>query len=98
MTDTHTTDSPVMIPQVGAHVAYAFSRREGANSAGRYHLVLDRPLDSGRLHRSAFDALCKPSRQFWGLEPRPRSAPDCPRCLKLASQHGVTVTAAEEVA
>lgn len=77
--------------QADAHVAYAYSRREGANSLGKYHIVLNQPLDSGRLHRMAEDALCRPGRQFWGLEPRPRSAPDCPRCLRLASQHGVTV-------
>lgn len=81
-------------PQPTAHVAYAFNRREGANSAGHYHIVLDQPLDSGRLHRSTADALCKPGRQFWGLESRPRSVADCPRCLQLASRHGVTVTAA----
>lgn len=75
-----------------AHVEYAFSRREGPNSLGRYHLVLDQPLTAGRLHRETKDALCKPGRKFWGLEARPRSEPDCPRCLQLASQHGITVT------
>lgn len=74
-----------------AHVAYAYSRREGANSLGKYHLVLDQSIDSGRLHRTAEDALCRPGRQFWGLEPRPNADADCPRCLRLAIQHGVSV-------
>jgi hypothetical protein len=74
-----------------AHVEYAFSRREGANSLGNYHLVLDQPLHSGRLHRDTHDALCKPRRRFWGLEPRPKAQADCPRCLLAAARHGVTV-------
>lgn len=77
------------LAQAVAYVAYAYSRREGANSLGKYHLVLNQPLDSGRLHRMAEDALCRPGRKFWGLEPRPGADVDCPRCLQLAGQHGV---------
>jgi hypothetical protein len=76
-----------------AHVAYAYSRREGANSLGNYHLVLDQPLSSGRLHRNTHDALCKPARRFWGLEPRSEASANCPSCLRLADRYGITTTA-----
>lgn len=49
------------------HVLYAFNPRQGDRSIARYHAVLDQPLDAGRLHRAAGDALCKPRSKFWGL-------------------------------
>lgn len=74
-----------------AHVAYAYSRREGPNSRGTYHLILNEPLRSGRLHRNPGDALCT-SRRFWGLDPRPELTEAlCARCTASADRHGVTV-------
>ena len=77
-----------------AHVAYAFSPRQGARSGGRYHLVLDQPLTTGRLTRQTGDALCKPADQFWDLEPGNRDAqPSCPTCLHRAGLYGITLRA-----
>lgn len=77
------------------HVRYAFNRRQGAASNGKYHLVLDQPLNTFRLNREAGDALCRPISKFWGLERgSTQAAADCPICLRRAEQYGVTVIAA----
>lgn len=69
------------------HVRYAFNRREGAQSNGTYHAVLDQPLHAGRLHRDAGDALCRPRNKFWGLERSSAGQPvTCRRCLELAQR------------
>ncbi|MFH8805264.1 hypothetical protein ACH4F6_37940 [Streptomyces sp. NPDC017936] len=73
-----------------AHVRYAYSPRQGANSRGGYHLVLNAPLNSGRLRRDVGDVLCQPNRDFWGLEPRPEVTADCAACVRLAERHGIT--------
>lgn len=49
-------------------VAYAYSPRESTQSGGKVHLVCRAPLRVGRIVREAGDALCKPRRQFWGLD------------------------------
>lgn len=74
-----------------ARPAYAYSPRQTAWSYANYHAVLDQPLDAGRLHRKAGDALCKPAQRFWGLERITTSPVDCPRCIELAERHGVTL-------
>jgi hypothetical protein len=75
-----------------AHPAYAYSPRQGSWNYGRHHARLDQPLTVGRLSRAAGDALCKPNRDFWGLEPVTTSPVDCPRCLSLAERYGVEMT------
>lgn len=75
-----------------AHIRYAFNPRQGAMSNGTYHAVLDQPLHVGRLRRAARDAICKPRRQFWGLEPAGADARvTCSRCLFLVARHTVVV-------
>jgi hypothetical protein len=82
---TDPTDGPPT-----AHVRYAYSPRQGANSRGSYHLLMNQPLNSGRLHRDTGDVLCQPNRDFWGLEPRPEVTADCTACVRLAERHGIT--------
>lgn len=52
----------------GYGVAYAYTPRQGPSSNGTYHLVVQAPLQAGRLRREPGDALCKPARRFWGLD------------------------------
>ena len=84
------SDKPVNWERT-AHVRYAYSPRQGANSRGGYHLLMNAPLNSGRLRRERGDVLCEPNRDFWGLEPRPEAAANCTACVRLAERHGVTV-------
>jgi hypothetical protein len=86
-------EEPAEAPRT-AHVRYAYSPRQGANSNGGYHLVVNTTFTSGRLRREAGDVLCDPRRDFWGLEPRPEAAPSCAACLRLAARHDITVTTA----
>jgi hypothetical protein len=51
---------------------------------------MNAPLNSGRLRRDAGDVLCEPNRDFWGLEPFPEAAANCPACVRLAERHNVT--------
>lgn len=74
---------------ITAHVRYAFHPRQGARSRGGYHAILDGPLNVGRLHRVAGDALCKPRGRFWGLYEGNPSPVDCVRCVALMERHGV---------
>lgn len=78
---------------VTCHIRYAFNRRQGPSSNGKYHLILDQPLHTPRLNRGAGDALCRPASKFWGLERgSAQAAADCPICLQRAERYGVTVT------
>lgn len=74
-----------------ANPAYAYSPRQTAWSYANYHAVLTEPLSAGRFQRQAGDALCKPTRKFWGLELITTSPVTCPRCIELAERHGVTL-------
>ncbi|MBO0871819.1 MAG: hypothetical protein J2P19_00340 [Pseudonocardia sp.] len=78
---------------ITATVEYAFNPRQGNRSNGAYHLVLAERLDSGRFHRDAGDALCRPRRKFWGLYEGNDSRADCKRCVELAARHGVAEVA-----
>ena len=52
---------------------------------GQDHIVLDEPFDSGRLHRRAGDALCRPHHaggNLWGES----DGPTCKRCLEIAER------------
>lgn len=71
---------------IKACVAYAYSPREGGSngsfSPGRDHFQLLTPLNKGRLKREERDALCKPIRNFWGLESFGSHRPvSCQACL-----------------
>lgn len=75
-----------------AHVAYAYSKRQGPNSLGQYHAVLDQAFQSGRYRRNAGDTLCPKRSGFWGLEERlEMAAPTCPGCAAAADRHGITI-------
>ena len=50
------------------HIAYAYSPRENVGSGGKDHIVLEEEYSKGRLKRISGDPLCKPARDFWGLE------------------------------
>lgn len=85
---------PVDPAVLSAHVLYAFNPRQGPSSNGSYHLILDQPLDAGRLHRKTGDALCKPRSKFWGLEQGDnRARANCPACLRLADRYGIAIRA-----
>jgi hypothetical protein len=74
---------------VTAHTEYAYNPRQGARSIARYHAILDLPLRFARFRRDTGDALCKPRRAFWGLNPGGTNHVSCPRCLELAKRYGV---------
>lgn len=81
-----------MTEQVTTHVAYAYTLLQGAQSNGCYHAVLDQPLHTGRLDREPGDALCRPRRAFWGLEPVSHGAAvSCKRCLDVAARYSIAV-------
>lgn len=67
---------------------HAYTPNETGYYGGGTHLGLPCDLVAGRLHRAAGDALCKPRRQFHGLEwtgPL-EHLPNCLRCLELAAR------------
>jgi hypothetical protein len=75
-----------------AYVAYAYSKRQGPNSRGRYHAVLDQALEVGRYRRDAGDTMCPKRSGFWGLDERSEmSAPTCPGCLDAVQRYGVII-------
>jgi hypothetical protein len=78
---------------ITAHVAYAYSKREGANSRGNYHLVLNDGLFTiGRYRRKAGETLCPKRTGFWGLEERPEMTQGtCPGCAAAATKHDITI-------
>lgn len=66
--------------------AYAYSPREGGqtghHSPGKGHIMVESgELKRGRLKRVERDALCKPSKHFWGLEPQ-EGVVTCQICVK----------------
>lgn len=68
--------------------AYAYSQREGARCGahmpGGQHCVTHQTLTRKLWVREPDDALCKPRRQFWGLEPLAgKNTVNCARCLTL---------------
>lgn len=68
------------------HQEYAYSPRQGPNSRGRTHIVLDTAVQVGRMRRRCGDALCKPRDKFFGLSRECEPVPDemvCPRCNEL---------------
>lgn len=69
----------------------------GASTTGSYtgglHLIVTADLLRGRLSRSAGDALCKPAKKFWGLEPDPErdlSDVTCKRCSEISARLQLT--------
>jgi hypothetical protein len=59
-----------------------------AEERGR-HIVLDEPIEIGRLRRGAGDALCRPRQLFWALaSPLPAADGDvgCRRCVEIAGR------------
>lgn len=67
---------------VPCHVEHAYARRTTDMYSGADHVVLDGPLEHGRLRRDLGDALCKPARTFRDLEPtNDRRDPSCVTCL-----------------
>lgn len=80
----------------GYRVAYAYNPGQGAMSNGCNHLLTVADLDAGRLHRKAGDPLCRPARNFWGLDGRaPESFEEnpCRRCSEIRAR--LKVRAAE---
>jgi hypothetical protein len=81
--------APVVQPTTpeGYTVAYAYSPRENVGSTGKVHLITAVPIQTGRLKREAGDALCKPYRQFWGLDggrtPEDFETYGCKRCREI---------------
>jgi hypothetical protein len=73
---------------VNLTVSYAYTLRQSDRSNGGDHYVTHEPLNVGRLHRQPGDALCKPHRKFWGLEPTRRDVATCKRCLEIAARLG----------
>jgi hypothetical protein len=72
---------------VRSAVAYAYNPHENTGSNGSYHITLKEPLRAGRLKREAGDALCKPAREFWGLDERePGTMATCLKCLETAER------------
>lgn len=69
----------------------AYHPRDAGNAHGAEHLVVAADFHRGRLRREVGDALCKPRRKFWGLNPHPERKPTCKRCLDLAARHGLTL-------
>lgn len=68
-------------------VSYAYTRRQGEFSNGAEHYITNQAIHVGRLHREAGDALCRPQRTFWGLDPRPeRTDATCKRCIEIAGR------------
>jgi hypothetical protein len=84
-------DADTAAAALTAHPEYAYTRRQGAWSFAHTHAVLDQDLSTARFKRTQGDALCRPARSFWGLEPAQRPV-SCPRCVELAGRYGVTLT------
>lgn len=70
-------------PRLGIGAAY--HPRDRGSAAGRDHAILLDPFVYGQLRRSAGDALCRPAKQFWGLQDvtsSPRRLVSCVPCLE----------------
>jgi len=74
-------------------VAHAYTPNEQATYGGADHLMLQGEFVSGRLHRRAGDALCKPARRFAYLQEVTHVSPlpTCKRCLDLAPKYGIDI-------
>ena len=71
---------------IETRVDHAYTPNERGNYGGAEHIVVLDDLDSGRLHRKAGDALCKPADQFWGLEHTHGGPASCKTCIERAEQ------------
>jgi hypothetical protein len=49
------------------HVEHAYTPRETATYGGADHIIVEDPVQIGRLSREPGDALSRPRRKFWGL-------------------------------
>lgn len=60
----------------------------GGTERGGYHYTVPEDLNAGRLHRKAGDALCRPARKFWWLNPLVTTGVEvgCKECLKIANR------------
>jgi hypothetical protein len=75
-----------------AHIAYAYSERQGDNSLGKYHAVLNEDFASGRYRREKGQTACPKKDGFWWLEERREmTEPGCPRCAEAVRRHGITI-------
>lgn len=78
----------------GYTIAYAYSPRENVGSGGRCHLITTAALEVGRLKRAPGDALCKPRKQFWGLDggrtPEDFETYGCVRCSAIRDRLAAT--------
>jgi len=71
------------------HIEGAYNPSDRGSSAGGNHIVLEEPLQFGRLVRQAGDALCKPAKKFWGLTgPGEDRVLDCHHCIRQAFRLG----------
>lgn len=86
--ECHDEMKAAMSGQITATAAAVYTRRRGFSLD---HAVLDRPLTTGRFHREAGEALCKPAGEFWGASPKGTGTVDCPECLTRARRYGVMV-------
>jgi hypothetical protein len=78
-----TVEQPLLVVKTAHHPG------DIGNAAGADHYAVTRPLDVGRLHRRAGDALCKPAAKFWGLYDADERAANCKRCRTIAERLGL---------
>jgi len=70
---------------VRSHVEHEFAIRTTATYSGADHIILDSPLEYGRLRRNSGDALCKPYGKFrYLMEMRDGRCPTCKACKRQA--------------
>lgn len=73
-------------------IAHAYTPNEQASYGGGDHLVVEAPLDAGRIHRQRGDALCRPRHKFWGLTATEfRGQRLCPKCVAIATRLGLSL-------
>lgn len=74
-----------MADLVRSHVEHEYARRTTATYSGADHIILDSPLEYGRLRRNSGDALCKPYGEFRCLvEMGDGRWPTCKACKRQA--------------
>ena len=49
------------------HIEHAYTPNETARYGGADHIIVDEPVNLGRLHREPGDALSRQRAKFWGL-------------------------------
>jgi hypothetical protein len=70
---------------VRSHVEHEYALRTTAHYSGADHIVLDSPLEYGRLRRNSGDALCKPYGKFrYLMEMEDGRWPTCVTCKRQA--------------